>query len=487
VFSIASACEVAVPADTPLGADCSAVVTSAGGGFSATGTKRVTGFQTGNPYNPVVPTSRDPAEVTLSVTFDNFVVENSASTSTLLIKSGTLTGTVAPRTALDVTTGACSISTPNVAFSNVVWSDADVTLVSNGSTFDFTIDSATLSAQNGTTESASNAVSGTITLDGMPVTVQPGTPLDPAFEQTAFDESYTCDPDAGGPLQPPMLAVNEAMCSFRQAIGTAAARLLTKNMGIGATAHNGNNVCGFSAAAVVGAGVTAGNPGSHGTFTLTSTACPTPFGATPVQISTTCEVAPGVTLETLASGTVTGDGTKEIGGMLTGQAIPNNIVPMFRDDVTFDVSLTFADFELFDRVIGTTEDTRSIVNGTASATVSPVLGQSAGTTTAVGFPAFTIQVPVATIADITMADGTMTIVSDGNTFNLALTDVALTAFNGSWSGEGSILDPDPAAQQNAISGSLTVGTPLDPEFNNLALTASYSCNPDLVAPIPAAP
>lgn len=494
-FTIGTACTVTVPDDTPLGADCLGNLTTAGGSFTATGTKGVTGFQTGNPFNPVVPTSRDPATVQLSITFNNFVVESETSSASLLIKSGTLTGTVAPRVALDVTTGACSISTPNVAFSDVVWTDADVTLVSDGSTFDFVVDTAALSAQNGTTETASNVLSGAITVDGVPVNVPADMPLDPAFDQAAFDSTYLCDPDADGPAQTPVLAPNEATCSFRTTLGNAAARLLVKSVAVGTIASNDNPGCGFDATL----GTETGTPGSAGTYSVDIAACATPFGPTPVAISETCPLdIDNNTQTTNAAGSVTTSGTKAVVGFLTGQAAPSNIVPLTRDGVTFTISdLTFGDFRVFDSFAGAPPDTESSTTGSASAVVTPILGQSIQTTTNLGgTPAYTITVPIAEITDVQMTAGTMTVVSDGNTFNVSLADVDLDAFNGSWSGTESGRDPAPPAQANQIAGSLVVdgvpvtlpvGSPLDPAFNSLAVTASYACNLDLEQPVPGAP
>jgi hypothetical protein len=321
---------------------------------------------------------------------------------------------------------------------------------------------------------------------------------DGTFDLATFDSGWTCDPDGDGPEVAPFPAPNEPTCSFRTVLGNAAARLITKAVGIGTSVANTaspGNTCGYSEPAVVAAGDELGTLGQHGSFTLTVADCPVTLGADPVTLSTSCDIAPGVAIETLASGAMTVDGTKVIGGLLTGQAIPNNIVPIFRDDVSFSHLLAFNAFQVFDRVVGTAEDTRVTVTGDVTATVTPALAQSDGSTTAIGgTPAFTIQVPIAAITASGSAD--VTIFSDGNTFNVSVTGMTLDAFNGSWSGVDSILDPDPAAQENSIEGTLTVdgipvtlvaGSPLDPEFNNDAVTASYSCNPDLTEPVPAAP
>ena len=83
-FTITTARQITLPADMLLSTDCNMVTTRAGGTVTVRGTKTVTGFQTGNPMRPIVPTSRDPAVFDLTVTFTDFEVKKSDSTSSLL-------------------------------------------------------------------------------------------------------------------------------------------------------------------------------------------------------------------------------------------------------------------------------------------------------------------------------------------------------------------------------------------------------------------
>jgi hypothetical protein len=500
VFTIGTACEVTLPADTPLSLDCNGVTTTGGGTISVTGTKRVTGFQTGDPFEPVVPTSSTPAVFDLTITFTEFVVENSASTASLTIHSGQLAGTMSPRVILDPLTGACSVSTPNVAFSNVTWTDADVTLLSDGKTFDMQIATSDLDAQNGTTGAASNSISGTITVDGAPVPV--GGPLDPAFDQTTFDAGYTCDPDGAGPEVAPIVPPVEAACSFRTALGFGAAALLTKSMGVSANVVKADNTCGFSTPAVFGAGETTGTAPGVGSFEMTITDCDKPLGGTDIPLgAASCPLdGNGTTLQTLGHGAINGvDGTLLQTGFLTGAAPPNpNIIPLERTGVTIDVTeMTLVGLHLADSVGGGPYETESTVDGVFATTVVPVLGQSDQATAALAGapgspPGYGVSTTVAHITTQSAA-ATITIVSEGKTFNLSLTDVNLDAFAGSWDGTGAAAG---VARENEVTGALTIdgipvtlgtGTPLDPDFNNALSTAVYACNPDLTAPIPAAP
>lgn len=474
-FTIATACTITLPADTLLSTDCNMVTTKGSGTVAVTGTKRVAGYRTGNPLQPIVPTSRDPALFDLTLTFTGFELVKSDSTSSLLVKTGTLTGKVAPRTAIDSASGACSISTPVVTFSDLSWSNATARLTSDGNKFDLGVGASMLNAQNGTKGTASNTISGTITVDGMAYPfAAPNEPLDTAFVQATFDASYACTPRI---VIPPV----DAACSFRQALGTGAARLLVKNLATATSMVNGNNTCGFSSPGVLSAPIdmtgTAGMPGSI-TWAVNGCAIgPLPAATT---ISTNC-----VGTQTKAGGTVTATGTKKVTGIRTGMANPP-IIPVSRDAGTFTItSLAFNAFELYDAPLNPDGGTpivtsRSTLTGMGSVVLNPVGGESANDGGNPGI--YSVTTPVAAVGSLTMASGSMTVVSGGSRFDLALTNVALDAFTGSYNG-----------RSNQVGGTLTVDgvpvtlpatTALDPAFMQASYNATYVCTPDLKAPIP---
>lgn len=460
-------CTITLPADTLLSTDCNMVTTKAGGTIVVTGTKKVTGFQTGNPMQPVVPTKRDPAEFDLSVTFTNFEVKKSDSTSSLLAKSGSLAGKVAPRTAINSTTGACSISTPVAAFTNLSWTNGAVRLNSAGNNFDLGVGASMISAQNGTKGTVSNTISGGITVDGTAYTLGATEVLDTAFVQATFDASYACTPNI---VIPPV----DAACSFRQALGTGVARLLVKSFATGTSMVNGNTTCGFASAAVLGAptGMT-GTAGMPGSIEWTATACaigPLPADTT---ISTNCL---GGT--TKASGTVTASGTKTVTGTRTGMANPP-IVPIARTAATLNMtSLNFNTFKVADFAMGATTTPQSLtLTGMGSVRVKPIAGESLA-----NMGVYSVTTPVAGVEMLSMPTGTVTLVSNGSRFDLSVTAVALEAFTGSF-----------GTSSNIVSGSLTVDgqpvtiaamTPLDPAFMQAAYNSTYVCAPDLRAVIP---
>jgi len=474
IFTIATPCTITLPA-TPmvLSTDCNMVTTSGRGTVTVTGTKRVRGFRTGNPRQPIVPTTPEPALFDLTLNFTDFELTKSDSTSSLLIKSGSLTGKVAPRTAIDSATGACSISTPVVTFSDMSWAaNTAVQITSDGNKFDLAVGGSMLNAQNGTKPGAtpvSNTISGTITVDGMayPLAAM-GEQLDTAFNQATFDMSFACTPRI---VIPPV----DAACSFRQALGTGAARLLAKNFATATSlTDSSTNMCGFRSAAVVGGAMQNGMPGMPGSVVFSVNACATMLPAN-TPIATNCLGNP-----TRAGGSVTVTGTKTVLGLRT--MTPPFIVPLARDAGTFDLTnVNFNMFDLYDLPNdgGMTPSTRSTLTGMGSVVVRPVAGEAdAGT----GFPVYSITTPIAGIDNITMASGNMTLISDGNQFNVALTNVSLNAYNGSQYG-----------RSNTISGSLTVdgqpvmiapGTPLDPAFNQMRFDQSYACTPGLQGVVP---
>lgn len=466
-FTISTPCAITLPADTLLSKDCAGVETRGSGMVSVTGTKVVKGFRTGNPYKPIVPTSWDPAEFNLTVSFTNYEVKSSASASSLLVKSGSLSGKVAPRTGIDRTTGACSISTPVVTFSDLSWSNASVRLTSDGNKFDLSIDGSSLSAQNGTKGSVSNTITGSITVDGTSRTLGVSEPLDTGFSQTLFDASYACTPNLA-------VAPNEAACSFRRPLGIAAARLLVKSLTVSTKVINGNTMCGFGSAAVLQNPTNvSGTPGSMGSMTWTVTDCA--LGPLPAN---TVLGADCLGTETRASGKITATGTKTVTGM---RAANPPIIPVSREASTLAMTSVALDaFELFDLPVSADGGVAipavtSIVSGSGSVTVKSIAGESMANPMV-----YSVATPVASIESLVMPEATIRIWSEGSQFDLALTNVMLNAFSGSF-----------GTKTNQISGSLTVNgepvtvdTTLDPAFVQATFNSTYACTPDLRAVIP---
>lgn len=454
-------CTITLPADFVISTDCQGNTSTAGGTVVVTGTKAVTGFLTGssNPAEAIVPTSFKPATFDLTLTFDGFVVKSSTSTAWLTVHDGSLSGVVQPRTALNPTTGACSIGTPNLTFSDVVWSNANVTLTSSGSHFNAAVSTSNLAAQNGSDGTETNSLSGDITVDGAAIAGITA-PLDAAYDQATFDATYVCAGN-GNPVLVP-----DAACSFRQVLGNAAARLLA---GSTAFATSAGASC-FDATQTI-----SGTIGQPGSATATASACEVTL---PAGAVTNADCSGG---STTADGTVTLSGTRStnpglvIDGDSDGTA--DTIAPLSRTAVTY-TSMTYEMAAWrFEKLISGNSAGRMTVTGTVGAsTFTPVLAERDEDDNDVGDGVFTKRTPIFEFADLTMASGRAVLLLQGKTFGVDLTGVNLDVLVGAYSGRA-----------NAISGALTVdGEPVsiapafDAAFTQEALDATYSCDTQLI-------
>jgi hypothetical protein len=464
--------------------DCNGATTSVVGSVSVTGTKRVTGFRSGDPNASIVPSTTNPAEFDLSISFTNFEVTSSTSTASLAVASGVLAGTAAPRVGLASENGTCSIGTPNVTFGDVAWSNAQVTLTSGASGYTLGVVGSDLVAQNGSDGTTTNALSGSINIGGTNYPI--GTlPLDPAYDQALFDATYSCNPALrvlpNGATVPPV----DGMCT--QFLAEAAARLLVRSVGVATSTLDKYPVCGFAAPSPNAAPTAVtGDPGGPGSLTFTATDCPVAGPNADYQLAIDC--LGNTTI--LGGGSVTIDAEKVVNGL----RLPDPpIVPTTRDAATFTLSeMAFNAFEIYGlaqgQIPGTdTPATASTITGTVSASVSPVAGQSDGATTAVGVPVYSLSTPVAAIDVSATAPVTMTIFSAGKTFTVEIDDVALSAFNGAWHDGTDLVGANQIAGTITVDGYATgvaVGSPLDPAYNQTAFDETYVCTPDLTATIP---
>ncbi|OGQ18252.1 MAG: hypothetical protein A2138_03185 [Deltaproteobacteria bacterium RBG_16_71_12] len=471
-FSLAGAgCTITLPADTVVSTDCAGTETAVGGTVVVRGTKTVTGFRTGDPLEPIVPTSFKPATFTLNLGITELSVVSSASTSSMVVHTGELDGVVQPRVGLDSTTGACSISTPNSTFSAVNWTQAQVTMTSDSGVFDVAIADSNLAAQNGTDGTNTNTLSGDITAEGVPLTGL-ALPLDPDFDQTAFDAAYACTPN--------LMVVPDTACSFRQVLGNAAARLLVKAAGVSTSVVDGDTSCGFADATPTTAPVITGAPGTVGNVLLTADANCAVTLPPDFTLSTDCNG----TQTKAGGGFVASNGTKSINGFLTGSSPP--VFPVTRDAATLTMTgVTFTDFNLYDQLATSEIPAAVTVTGALDVVVEPIAGRSVANSAAASAATggavtdvYSNKTGVAGLSNLTMASGTLTIESEGKTFNVTVTNVDVDAFAGAFVDGGS----------NDVAGTLTVdgepvtiaaGSPLVDPYDQAAFESTYSCNADL--------
>jgi hypothetical protein len=112
----------------------------------------------------------------------------------ITIHSGTMTSLVDPITGEEANTaGKFDIATKVVRMSNVAVSNAAITILYMGKTFNVAVDSAMLSAFNGSfaTTNEKNSINGTISIGGQTYTLD-NEPLDPQYNQADFDARYAC-------------------------------------------------------------------------------------------------------------------------------------------------------------------------------------------------------------------------------------------------------------------------------------------------------
>jgi hypothetical protein len=445
--------------DTPvtLSADCNGVTASVSGAVTVSGTKTVTGYRTGNVASPVVPTSRDAVAFNLALSFENFNIEKSDSTNSLKFVSGQLVGIARPRTALDVTTGACSISTPALTFENITHTNSAVQLVSDGKRFDMTLNTSDLDAQNGTKDSTSNTLAGSMTVDGTAISIPADMVLDPAFLQATFDASFACTPHIFIPSV-------DAACNFKTALGTGAARLLMKSLGTATSIIDKDTTCGYASPSAGGTAQASCAPACDGTLTLTASAC----GVT-LPPDTSLGVTDCIGTTTTVGGTVSLSGTKVITGHLTGsQTSP--IVPGSRTAAVLDHTYTFTSFHAYSLAAGQTTPTGKLTfSATLDAELHPVATDSQS---APGI--YAVSTPIASFAAVTVTTGgEATLVSSGSTFVFSLDAASLTALSGSYEGDSN--DLEGSITIDGFPVTIAAGTPLDPAFDQTAFESTYTC------------
>ena len=252
-----------------------------------------------------------------------------------------------------------------------------------------------------------------------------------------------------------------------------------KAAGVSSSVLNGNDTCGFADLTPTTAPVITGSAGTVGNLLQTSDAnCSVTLPAD-TTLSIDCNAT-----TTRGGGTFAAtSGTRSINGFLTGVNPP--LFPVTRDAASIALTdVAFTDWNVFDRDVTGAVAAAVTVTGTAQIAVDPIAGRSEGNSTAASNATggavanvFSVATPVAGL-DVQMATGTVTIVSAGKTFNVAVSDVDVQAFAGAFVTGGS----------NDIEGSLNVdgelvtiapGSPLLNPYDQTAFNASYSCSADL--------
>jgi hypothetical protein len=482
-FTISQACKLSFPMKVAEKTDCNQKATYVQGTALVTGTKTIKGDVSGDPNQPIVPTTRDPAALQITATFTDFKVSTTGSNNALTIKSGQLSGTIEPRVAIDTTTGACSIPTPVAKLSNIAYQNALLEVQSMGKTFDVAVASANLTAINGSRDGTTNSLIGTINVDGMdyPIPVDGSQGLDPSYNQMTFDSSYACTPNMKIPA-------NDGDCDMQAVLAGGSARLLIQALGGATSLANSDDNCGFSANLTSPSAVI-GNDGQPGALEWTIQNCVLPHQGHGNQSSAPqSEGADCLQRTEYMSGSFNVSGMRHVDGIrqdisilfLTFHSITPNSpesVKVHLDTVTFN---EFKDYALDsnqqhpDRAI-------TIHSGTMTALVDPITGEEANTP-----GKFDIPTKVVRFQTVAVTNAALTILYMGKTFNVHVDSAMLNAFNGSYQATG---------EKNLINGTMSVGgrtfmfsnEALDPTFSQSDFDMRYACTNNLKSTIPPAP
>lgn len=198
------ACEVAGSLPVAVApTDCVGTGRWAQGSAKVKGSFRIDGKKA---LTSVLPAGMDAANYRFDdVAFQNYSTYTlsagqSSPENRLTLLSGNMTGQLHPIVGEDVQPylkffhNVFDIPTPVVAVPALQFDNVKAILQAGPRTFKLNIVSANLSALSGGYHGSSNFVTGTIQLDNQTVNVG-RIPLDPAFNQSAFDTSYSCNPD----------------------------------------------------------------------------------------------------------------------------------------------------------------------------------------------------------------------------------------------------------------------------------------------------
>jgi hypothetical protein len=461
VYTIASPCEIELPEDTVLSTDCHGTPTVASGRALMTGSMRQRGRVTGDPSQPIIPTSRDAVEITFNITFDGWAVQSGI--KTFRVDTGGVSGTMKPRLAKDTSTGACSIATPVVTFESLLIAPGTSGLViKEGKAMGVTFRSGELNAQVGTKDGDENRLTGEVIVDVLGqsnVSVDVSGQLDPDFDALHAVDAFSC-------IEHLELPADDDACSFDEVIGQNSARLVIQSVGTLASMINSDDNCGFedTLGVLVFPTTVVGDTGEMGSITWDVADCAISHDLT--ALSQDC--LGGTTW-------VEGDATYvDVGRTVRGERdseflVVDSIIPRDRNSVDLNLrTVQLHEFAAYAVPAGADEPAGMLVihDGTLSATVQPATANRADD------PAtFDIPTPTARLSSVRLT-GAASLYAQGKTFHFTITDANLNATNGAFLGT-----------QNALSGTIGIDgrtlnlgqLALNPAYDASTFEDSYAC------------
>lgn len=472
VFTLsAGGCILDFPMRQARSTDCNGKTGYVQGRAVVKGTKTISGVLTGNPSGPVIPTSRDAAEFALEAVFTDFTLSDSTNGATLTAASGSLSGAVLPRLAINTQTALCSLQTNVAEFRNLAWKDASLRMNVGAASFQVDASSSNLDAQSGNKGDRTNYLSGVIISDGQPVALPSAGALpllEPQYTQAAFESAFLCGTMA--------LAQSDAECAFDNVLAVNTARLLVQNVGAVATLINRSTQCGFEDFGVkTNPYRVEGTTGGPGLLAWKVSGCRV-GQMDPSLLSQDCQASRKYT-----SGYAMVDAERVVTGERdTRLAIFESVIPRTPDAVTITLADTMVtDFSAYTLSAGSTAPSARLIlhSGRLSAKVVPILGER------ISKPAvYDVPTPVATLAMVHLVNASGTLEVGGLRFPVTVTDALIDAQSGSLRGRSNVISGRVQLPSSTVT--LPSGTALDPSFQQAAFDASYACTPDLKATVP---
>jgi hypothetical protein len=471
-------CELSFEAPTSLGEDCAGNADFLEGRVRVSGTKTLRGIASGDPGEPIVPTAWDPASLDLTIEFLGLSVSASNREDELEVRSGTLSGRIAPRTAIDEATGACSLPVPIVKFDDLRWTAGDASIHQGDSSVVVRFDSSALLAVNGDDGQRENHIEGTVGLGGLEFNVPVSDAyrgLNPNYDPASFLAGFAC-------AEGLRLPADTTDCSMNRTLAEGAARLIMQAVGEVAGMANADDNCGFNTTNVLTNPTNVeGDVGEQGLMSFAVEGCTL---GTPADEVSVAQKSDCMGKETFRSGSFTFTASRDVTGVrdevgFLGITIADSIVPNSRDAVSVNLEqVTFDEFSNHNRdAQGELADPAVLTlhSGSLSATVLPVLGENAGES-----GTFDVATPVSALENVALTDAEITLVAQGKTFKFHVDATQLSAFNGTYNG-----------RSNEIDGTITVdgeqfslaGQSLNPDFDQTRFDQAYACTEDLAAVI----
>jgi hypothetical protein len=461
-------CELNFPEPVVISTNCQGVATTIQGRAVITGTQTLLGILSGDPDEPIVPTSWEPTILSLNANLDGLVVKNSNSEQFMVVKSGLLSGQVVPRTAIDTSLGACTRVTPVARISDVHWNNSKVTLHNEGLAFDLQLDAANLRGVNGADGHAINQLSGSINVDGNHVDLGVQS-LDPNYDPVAFDDAYLCDENL-------MSAFTNDDCNMNDVIAISTARLMIRTFGgIVMSAEHDDN-CGFSE-----------------TMNLVPDSIEQTDVEDEVAVSweiSDCEIGSEESQfiqadcfgnETYIEGFAQIDALKEATGVLVLDFPP--LEPSHPEASKFTIDSAYLQnfsIKIADAQTGEVGPYLIIQEALLSGVGYPVTGESlshAG--------AYYIATPLLGFEDVAISPTNAVLVAGKKRFNVEIQGAQLAGFNGAY-----------GSQENELTGHITIGGKsyalptvhdqrgLHPEYDPNKFKEGYACYDDLAGVLP---